>query len=219
MRMEKVKFHEGLDGLVEDINAMGEHALGMLVDSVRAFKDQDVQLADEVEERKHQLAFYDRDIEERALQLLTLYQPMAGDLRTIASILKMDTYLTRIGRYAKDISKATRKMADTPHLAKLVLIPKQADMVAGMVRHALRAFREDDVSLIDDFTDRDDEVDAMWSTVFRECITYMMEDPHNITPCTHYILVSWHLERCGDHACKVAEKVHYKVTGEHIEIK
>ena len=217
--MEKVKFHEGLDSIVEDISAMGEHALGMLVDSVEAFKDQDLERADEVEERKHQLAFYDRDIEERALMLLTLYQPVAKDLRTIACILKMDTYLTRIGRYAKDISKATRKMGDRPHLAKLVLIPQQADMVAGMVRDALRAFREDDVSHIGDFTERDDEVDALWSTVFRECATYMMEDPGNITPCTHYILVSWHLERCGDHACKIAEKVHYKVTGEHIEIK
>jgi phosphate transport system protein len=217
--MEKVKFHEGLEGITRDIYAMGEHALGMLVDSVRAFKEQDLELADQVEERKHQLAFYDRDIEERALQLLTLHQPMARDLRTIATILKMDTYLTRIGRYAKDISKATRKMGDRPHLAKLVMIPKQAELVAGMVRDALTAFREDDASLIADFTDRDDEVDAIWSALFRECATYMMEDPANITPCTHYILVSWHLERCGDHACKIAEKVHYKVTGEHIEIK
>lgn len=72
---------------------------------------------------------------------------------------------------------------------------------------------------IADFSDRDDEVDAIWSTVFRECVTYMMEDAANITACTHYILDSWHLERCGDHACKIAEKVHYKVTGEHIEIK
>jgi phosphate transport system protein len=217
--MEKMKFHEGLDSIVEDIYAMGEHSLGMLVDSVKAFKDQDVELANEVEERKHQLAFYDADIEQRALMLLTLHQPMAKDLRTIATILKMDTYLTRIGRYAKDISKATRKMAGKPHLAKVVLIPRQAELVSGMVRDALRAFLEDEVSHIEDFTDRDDEVDAIWSTVFRECATYMMEDPANITPCTHYILVSWHLERCGDHACKIAEKVHYKVTGEHIEIK
>jgi phosphate transport system protein len=88
-----------------------------------------------------------------------------------------------------------------------------------MIRDALRAFKEDDISHIEDIAERDDQVDAIWDTVFRECLTYMMEDPKNITPCTHYIMVSRHLERCGDHACKISEKVHYKVTGEHIEIK
>ena len=217
--MSKEKFQKGLDGIIEDIQKMGEHALDMLTDAVRAFKEQDMDLAMSVYERKDKLAFYDRDIEERALRLLTLYQPMAGDLRTIATILKMDTYLNRIGRYGKDIAKATQSMGDRPHLAKLIVIPQQARTVRGMIEDALRAFRENDIAPIADISERDDEVDAMWKTIFRECVTYMAEDPSNITPCTHYILVSWHLERCGDHACKIAEKVHYKMTGEHIEIK
>ncbi|NIP34256.1 MAG: hypothetical protein GWN18_08015 [Thermoplasmata archaeon] len=89
----------------------------------------------------------------------------------------------------------------------------------GMIEDALRSFAEDDLSYIEDIADRDDEVDAIWDSVFRESITYMMEDAKKITPFTHYLMVSRHLERCGDHACKIAEKVHYKVTGEHIEIK
>ena len=217
--MATEKFHTGLARLVEDIQVMGTFALDMLTDSVRAFKELDLELATSVDERKHRLDEYDRDIEERALILLTLHQPMAGDLRTIACVLKMDTYLNRIGRYAKDIARDARAMAEGAHMTKVVLIPRQGELVRGMIEDALRAFREDDIAPIANIAERDDEVDALWDMVFRECITYMMEDPHNISHCLHYVMVSRHLERCGDHACKIAEKVHYKVTGEHIEIK
>jgi phosphate transport system protein len=199
------KFITEFDSLTEDMLTYGELALLMLTDAVRAFTEQDVGLADEVNTLKHELDDWDREIEERLLKLVTLHQPMAKDMRTIACMLKMDTYLYRIGRYAKDIAKDARAMAGRPHLTKLVHIPHQHEMVVRMIRDALKAFKDDDISL--------------WDTVFRECLTYMMEDPKNITPCTHYIMVSRHLERCGDHACKISEKVHYKVTGEHIEIK
>ncbi len=217
--MSQEKFHKGLRGINDDIQKMGVHALDMLTDAVRAFKERDVRLAESVYARKERLDFLDRDIEERALRLLTLHQPMAGDLRTIATILKMDTYLNRIGRYGKAIAKDAIAMANKPHMAKLVLIPRQAKLVRGMIEDALRSFAEDDLSYIEDIAERDDEVDAIWDSVFRESITYMMEDAKAITPFTHYLMVARHLERCGDHACKIAEKVHYKVTGEHIEIK
>ena len=146
MMMSKEKFHEGLEGIVEDIQKMGVLALDMLTDAVKAFKEQDKVLAEFVYARKEQLDHYDRDIEERALRLLTLHQPMAGDMRTIASILKMDTYLNRIGRYGKAIAKDAIALADRPHLAKLVLIPQQAKLVRGRIEDALRAFAEDDLT-------------------------------------------------------------------------
>jgi phosphate transport system protein len=217
--MSMEKFIKELDSIKKDISDMADLALEMLDDAVKAFVEQDVELAREVNSMKGRLDEYDRDIEERNLLLLTLHQPMAKDLRTIACMLKMDTYLNRIGRYGKDIARDARAMADRPHVAKLVNIPHQHDIVVGMIRDAMRAFREDDIAPIADISERDDQVDAIWDSVFRECVTYMIEDPKNIPPCTHYIMVSRHLERCGDHACKIAEKVHYKVTGEHIEIK
>lgn len=217
--MSKEKFHQELESLCADMMTYGEHALGMLTLALKAFVEQDGALADSVYRMKGQLDRWDRQVEERALRLLTLYQPMAKDLRTLACILKMDTYLNRIGRYGKDIAKDAMAMADRPHVAKLVNIPHQHEIVVSMIRDAMRAFREDDIAPIADVSERDDRVDAIWDSVFRECVTYMIEDPKNITPCTHYIMVSRHLERCGDHACKIAEKVHYKVTGEHIEIK
>jgi phosphate transport system protein len=217
--MSVEKFHSDLETLIEDMGKMGDHALSMLTDAVSAFEDQNLDRAEQVNQMKHRLNMFDRELEQRALILLTLHQPMAKDLRTIACMLKMDTYLTRIGRYGKDIAKDTKEMGQRPHLGKLVNIPHQHTIVKGMIEDGLRAFREDDIELIKDISERDDQVDAIWDSVFRECITYMMEDPKNITSCTHYIMVSRHLERCGDLACKIAEKVHYKVTGEHIEIK
>jgi phosphate transport system protein len=219
MRMSKEKFHHELDALGEDMVTYGEHALSMLTMGLQAFVEQDEELAEQVYNMKGQLDRWDREVEERALRLLTLHQPMAKDLRSLACILKMDTYLYRIGRYGKDIAKDAIEMGGRPHVAKLVNIPHQHEIVVGMIRDAMRAFREDDIGPIADISERDDQVDAIWESVFRECVTYMIEDAKNIAPCTHYIMVSRHLERCGDHACKIAEKVHYKVTGEHIEIK
>lgn len=217
--MPKEKFHQELEALGADMVTYGEHALAMLTQALQAFVDQDLEAAERVYNMKGQLDRWDRQVEERALKLLTLHQPMAKDLRALACILKMDTYLNRIGRYGKDIAKDAIAMAQRPHVAKLVNIPHQHDIVVSMIRDAMRAFREDDIGPIADISERDDQVDAIWDSVFRECVTYMIEDPKNIAPCTHYIMVSRHLERCGDHACKIAEKVHYKVTGEHIEIK
>jgi len=92
-------------------------------------------------------------------------------------------------------------------------------MVCKMIDDALKAFETEDISLIKDFEERDDTLDALRWSIFRECITYMMENPSTITGCAHYMMIARYLERCGDHACKIAEKVHYMVTGEHIEIK
>jgi phosphate transport system protein len=98
-------------------------------------------------------------------------------------------------------------------------IPHMTDLAIDMVDDAITAYESDDLTLIKDFSARDDTVDALRHSIFREGITYMMEDPKNISRCTHYIMVARYLERCADHACKIAENVHYMDTGERIEIK
>lgn len=213
------KFHAELKGLKKKVLEMGELAKDMLQKSIEALKNQDTELADWVLSKKKEIMDMDEGIEQRALTLLTLYQPMAKDMRTIACILKMITYLTRIGRYGKDISNVAKELSMRPHIAKLVSIPYMADIVCGMIEDALKAFETEDLSLIQDFVERDDSLDALRYSIFRECVTYMMEDPKNITRCAHYIMIARYLERCGDHACKIAEKVHYMVTGERVEIK
>ncbi|MEM3042928.1 MAG: phosphate signaling complex protein PhoU [Thermoplasmata archaeon] len=213
------RFHTELDTLKGDMMEMGRLATGMLRDSIRALKERDAGLARDVQGRKRELADWDDRIEDRALKLIALHQPVASDLRTLACILKMDTYLARVGRYGKDIAQVAEELAEKPHLAKLVSIPHMSEVAAGMVEDALKAFESCDLSLLKDFSEKDDALDAQRWAIFRECVTYMMEDPKNITQCAHYIMVAKYLERVADHACKMAEKIHYMVTGERIEIK
>ncbi len=213
------KFIEELDRLQADTFEMGQLAVGMLADSVKALKTQDIDLAQSVLEKKTDLAEMDLEIEKRALQLLTLYQPMATDMRKLATILKTITYLARIGRYGKDIANITIELGDQSHISKLVSIPLMSKMVGSMIEDSLEAFEEGDITKLADLGERDDEVDAMRYTILRECITYMMEDPKNISRCANYIMIARYLERCADHSCKIAEKVTYMVTGEHVEIR
>jgi len=213
------RLHEELKELKRRVIRMGELAKEMLWNSVEALKKQDIELAEKVISRKKKLADMDAEIEEKALQLVALYHPMAKDMRTVACILKAITYLTRIGRYGKDIANIAKELSNKPHVAKLVEIPYMADIACRMIDDVLKAFETEDVSLIKDFEERDDSLDALRWSIFRECITYMMENPSTITRCAHYMMIARYLERCGDHACKIAEKVHYMVTGERVEIK
>ena len=213
------RLHEDLKKMKRKVIEMGELAKEMLHDSVEALKKQDIELAEKVISKKKKLADMDVEIEGKTLQLIALYHPMAKDMRTVACILKTITYLTRIGRYGKDIANIAKELSDKPHVAKLVEIPYMAEMVCKMIDDALKAFEREDISLIKDFEERDDTLDALRWSIFRECVTYMMENPSTITRCAHYMMIARYLERCGDHACKIAEKVHYMVTGERIEIK
>ncbi len=204
--------------LLSEIDGMAILVIGMLTDSIKALKALDGDLAQDILKRKTKLYKYDDDIEDLALKMLTLYNPMASDLRRIATIFKMITYLTRIGRYSYDIAKITVHLQGQPHVKELIHIPMMAEMVTSMINDSLEAFRTKNLDLIKNLGERDHVVDQMRYTIFRECLTFMMEDPKTITRCTDYIMIARYLERCGDHACKIGEKVHYMVTGNRIEI-
>ncbi|MBN1389240.1 MAG: phosphate signaling complex protein PhoU [Candidatus Thermoplasmatota archaeon] len=212
------KFDDEMDVLNNKIRKMGRLSRKMLMDAVSSLKERDRTMAQQVLSSKKELYDFDHNIEEHVLRVLTLYQPVAKDMRNLACILKMITYLTRIGRYGYDIAKVTLEVADQPHVKKLIDIPFMAEHVASMMDDVLKAWETEDLSLIEDLEERDDILDEKRYSIFRECLTYMMEDPKTITRCTHYIMVARYLERCGDHCCKIAEKVVYKVKGEHVEI-
>jgi len=213
------KFHNEMDSLKDDVLKMGKLAMSMLEKSIETLKNQDAEMAEWVNNQKDKLADMDEKTEEKALKLIALYQPMAIDMRTIACCLKMITYLARIGRYGKDIANATMEIKSKKHLAKLVSIPYMANQVLGMIQDTLTAYKTEDITIISNMSERDDDIDSLRYSIFRECLTYMMEDPKNISRGAHYLMIARYLERCGDHACKMAEKIHYMVTGERIEIK
>ncbi|SCL75967.1 PhoU-like phosphate uptake regulator [Methanoculleus chikugoensis] len=213
------KFHTEIASLKGDVLAMGRLAQGMLRQSMVALKAQDVTLAETIGEEKQKLADYDDEIEQKCLRLIALNQPMAKDLRTIAASMKVIANLYRIGRYGKDITIVVPDLAGAPHVGNLVSLPHMGEVVDGMITDVMVAFEREDLSVIADIQSREEVVDALRYSIFRECLTYMMEDPKNITRCTNYVMIARYLERCGDHACKIAEKVHYMVTGDRIEIR
>ena len=213
------KFHAELNNLKQDTAEMGKFGRNMLRTAVDALIQQDVQLAGSVISKKDEIHEREVRIEEHCYQLIALYQPMAKDMRVIACALKVISASMRIGRYGKVIAKIVKEIHDKPHIANMMSIPHMADLVIEMVDDAIRAYESDDITRISEFSSRDDTIDALRHSIFREGITYMMEDPKNIPRCTHYIMVARYLERCADHACKIAENVHYRETGERIEIK
>ncbi len=213
------EFHREIVELKNSILDMGNLALNMLNNSIIALVNNDIELAKIVKPKKEQLNEFDVNIEDRALKLIALHNPMAIDMRRIATCLKVNTYLYRIGRYGKDIANIViENLSKTSTTIKLINLEHIWEHVRDLIKDALEAFDKADINIIKNFQERDDEIDKLRWSIFRECLTYMMEDNKNITPCAHYQMIARYLERCGDHACKIAEKVYYMVTGEHTEI-
>ena len=213
------KFHMELQNLRKDTLGMAHLGRDMLRSAVDALIRQDPMLAESVILKKGEIHYMEVNLEEQCYHLIALNQPMAKDMRVIACTLKVINASLRIGRYGKVIAKIVKEISGRPSIANLMSIPHMADLVIDMVDDAIAAYESGNLALIEGFSARDDTVDALRHSIFREGITYMMEDPKNISRCTHYIMVARYLERCADHACTIAENVHYRETGERIEIK
>jgi len=213
------KYREELRELKDMVQDQGVFAYGMLSSAMTALQDQDPELARQVHARRVELAERNLTIEEAALRLIALYQPMARDLRSIVCALRMNVALFRIGRYGKDIANLVEGLSEKPHIGNLMNLPHMADLVCAMIDDALKAYRTEDIVLIEGMSRRDDVVDDLRYAIFRESVTYMMEDPKNITRCMDYVMVARYLERCGDYACDIAEQVCYMVTGERVEVR
>mgnify|MGYP001100329653 FL=1 len=156
------------------------------------------------------------EIEKRCLEVIALQSPVAKDLRTIGTYLKVITDFDRIGRYARDIAEVTAHSAETAHFKPLVSIPHMAKMAEEMVDLSVKAFLERDTEPTKVVFELEDKVDSLYDEIFREVITYMMEDSKKITPGINYLLVARYLERIGDHACNISERVIYMVTGKRV---
>jgi phosphate transport system protein len=212
------KFHTELKAVKKETLAMAHLGRTMLRDSIDALIRQDKELAASVVSKKENLHAMEVRLEEHCYQLIALNQPMAKDMRIIVCTLKVISASMRIGRYGKVIANIVREISDRPHISHMMSIPHMAELVIDMIDDAIKAYDTESIGLIADFSARDDTIDALRHSIFREGITHMMENPKNITRCTHYIMVARYLERCADHACKIAENVHYMNTGERIEI-
>ena len=156
------------------------------------------------------------EVDERCFRLLALYQPMATDLRSIVAAVKINSDLERVGDLAVNIAEAARRYAMHPPVKQLIDIPRMGDIAQSMLHDALDSYVKRDTGLADAVLRSDDELDGLKTQVFRELLTYMLQDPSTIEPALDLILVSRHLERIGDHATNVAEDVIFMVSAQDV---
>ncbi|MGZ5489115.1 MAG: phosphate signaling complex protein PhoU [Candidatus Aminicenantales bacterium] len=210
-------FDEELKALKEKLLGMASRAEEQIALAIRGLKDREEKLACQVLDREESINLLDIEIDEMCMRLLALRQPMATDLRFITSAMKISNDLERIGDLAVNIAERTIDLLKSPQLKPLIDIPRMAQLSQDMVRDALNAFVNLDDKLARDVCERDDKVDLLNNQVFRELLTYMMEDPGTISRAVDLILVGRHLERIADHATNIGEDVIYMVKGKTIK--
>lgn len=197
---------------------MGKMVTDMIERSVLAICEGDTDMADTVIADFEKANTYDNEIEEMAIRILTLYQPTAMDTRTVATVLKCITYLERIAKYSRNIAIATKYLSDKPSYEPVELIRPMGEAAVRMVRLSTRCFEERTVEGLDKISEMDDYLDRTMREDLGAIIGFISENGASADVCTYYISVLKFLERVGDHACKMAEKITFMVTGQRATI-
>jgi len=209
-------FDNELNYLSQKIIEMGDHARKMVEDAVHAIISHNDDLANEVIAADHILDEAEREIDEKAILIIARRQPMAVDLREIVGAIRISADLERVGDMGKNIAKRTAAIARTytpeSFYGSLEIF---AALALGQLDQVLEGYQKRSLKQINAVRERDDEIDAMYTALFRELLTYMMEDARNITPCTHLLFCAKNIERVGDHATNIAETAAYIMTGEY----
>jgi phosphate transport system protein len=199
--------------LISQMGGLAEHAIG---EAMRCLIQRDVDGAMRVVENDKKLDALEVETERRAVQLIALRAPMAGDLRDVVAALKIAGVVERIGDYAKNIAKRVPLLENVGKIEPISLLPEMARIATGMVHDVLDAFVERDPEAALGVCERDNAVDDFYDSIFRTLLTYMMENPHNIGQSAHLLFVAKNIERVGDHATNIAEMVYYAATGQHM---
>jgi len=209
-------FQEELEQLKTRLLEMGGLAEEQVRVAVKALTDRDRDLVDFVLQGDEPINTLHIELDSRCFMLLALHQPMAVDLRAIVSAVKINTDLERVGDLAINIAEAARRYVALAPVKKLIDIPRMATIAQSMLRDALDAFVRRDMELAQRVLNEDDKLDALKTQIFRELLTYMLQDPATIEPALDLILISRHLERIGDHATNIAEDVIFMVSARDV---
>ena len=199
-----------LRGLIAEMGGLAQLAIG---DAMQALISGDETLAGDVVERDRKLDQLESEVDALAIRTIALRAPMADDLREIVAALKIGGVVERIGDYAKNIAKRVGKIEGRKRFEPLTLIPAMAEVAAGMVHDVLTAFAARDPVLAREVIERDEKVDAFYDSIFRNLVSYMVENPATISSAAQLLFVARNLERIGDHATNVAEMVHFAALG------
>lgn len=203
---------EGIQALIMKMGGLVEVAIS---DATKALETRDVELAEQVRKNDKAIDELEEQVNAEAARVIALRAPAASDLRTVLSVMKLAGNLERVGDYAKNLAKRTSSLVHMPNIdGASGAIRRMGREVENMLRDSLDAFVQRDIAIAEDVRQRDHEVDQMYNALFREFLTFMMEDPRNITACMHLHFIAKNVERMGDHATSIAEQVIYLVTGE-----
>jgi phosphate transport system protein len=206
-------YDEELDRLSKMIVEMGGLAESQLAAAIEAVTRRDSELATRVIQDDDKVDQLERDLDNLAIRLLALRQPMARDLREIVAALKIAADIERICDYAANVAKRSIALAQSPPVQLVYALPRMAHLALLLIKDVIDAYVARDADKAIRVWNRDEELDEMYSSVFREFLTYMMEDPRNIGACTHLLFMAKNIERIGDHATNIAENLYYLVHG------
>jgi phosphate transport system protein len=208
-------FDTDLKTLRRMIAEMGGIAEKMLADATEALASRNLPLAQEVIALDPRLDQLQRDIEEKAILTIARRQPMAVDLREVISAIRIASDVERVGDLAKNVAKRVMAIAGQFQPVKIISgVQTMSDLVLEQLKDVLDAYAEKDNARALDVWMRDGDIDTLYTSLFRELLTYMMEDPRNISFCTHLLFAAKNIERIGDHTTNIAETLHYLITGE-----
>ncbi|WP_026595508.1 phosphate signaling complex protein PhoU [Methyloferula stellata] len=208
-------YDKELEVLGRKIAEMGGIAEKMASDAMDALANFDLDLAERTVAADPRLDILQRDIEEQAILTIARRQPMAVDLREIVAAIRVSGDLERVGDLAKNIAKRTLKIAAEPRIPRAIVgLKTMYETAAMLLKDVLDAYAQRDVERARSVWTRDMQLDALEDSVFRDLLTFMMEDPRNISFCAHLLFCSKNIERIGDHSTNIAETVVYLVTGE-----
>lgn len=202
-----------LRALISQMGGLAEHAIG---EAMRCLIQRDVEGAERVIRDDKKLDALEMETERRAVQLIALRAPMAGDLRDVVAALKISGVVERIGDYAKNIAKRVHLLENVGKIEPISLLPEMARIATSMLHDVLDAFVERDAEAAVRVCERDQAVDDFYDSIFRTLLTHMIENPHTIGHSTQLLFVAKNLERAGDHATNIAEMVYYAATGQHM---
>jgi len=214
----RTAFHKKLRQIQDEILAMGSMVEKAIGKSIDALKNRDLETAHKIVTDDQKINNKRYEIEEKCIQLIATQQPMAGDLRNIICILNIITELERIGDYAEGIAKIVLLIGDEPPLKPLIDIPRMAEKTMDMLHRSLDALVNHDAEAARQIAIEDNEVDDLYNQVFRELLSFMIEDPKTITRATRLIWVAHNLERSADRVTNICERVVFFVTGKMEEI-
>jgi phosphate transport system protein len=202
-----------LRGMITQMGGIVETQVAL---AAEAIMHRDAAAATRAVEEDPKVDALEREVETFVIRLLALRQPVAGDLRQIVAALKITGDIERIGDYAANVAKRSIVLAEFSLPFPLAGLAHMARLVQQQLKSVIDAFGDNDADKAMEVWRSDQVVDDIYNAIFRELITYMMEDPRNITPCTHLLFIAKNLERIGDHATNVAETVYYSVKGESL---